>query len=186
MSVAEHRQSRVLVAPHQVPLKGRRRKKSAALDQVRSFVAKRAQSAQIPPARSSATLTGAASIRAIPSRNLCCRRLAVSLRQHGTALRRGCKCRCEGPPVGSTISRARRTAAFPRSRDRSLYSATVALQRRRCRSRQSSPPVHRQTKCWQVSRRDESNPSVELRVVLWRSGCQRRAPGVPANGPATP
>ena len=51
MSVAEHRQIQVLVAPHQVPLEGRRRKKNAASDQVRSFAAKRAQSAQIPPAR---------------------------------------------------------------------------------------------------------------------------------------
>ena len=48
---AEHRQSRPLVAPHQVPPAGRRRKKSAASDQVRSFAAKRAQSAQIHPAR---------------------------------------------------------------------------------------------------------------------------------------
>src|SRR5947207_13778243 len=51
MSVAEHRQSRVLVAPHQVPREGRRRKEHAALGQVRSFAAKRAQSAKIRPVR---------------------------------------------------------------------------------------------------------------------------------------
>src|SRR5438034_2167059 len=46
MSVAEHPQSPVFVAPHRVPLEARRRKKSAASDQVRSFAAKRAQSAR--------------------------------------------------------------------------------------------------------------------------------------------
>jgi hypothetical protein len=51
MSVAERPQSRVLVALHQVPLEARRIKKNAASDQVRSFAAKRAQSAQIPPVR---------------------------------------------------------------------------------------------------------------------------------------
>ena len=45
MSVAEHPQFRVLVAPHQVPLAVRRRKKNAASDQVQSFAAKRALSA---------------------------------------------------------------------------------------------------------------------------------------------
>ena len=51
MSVAEHRQFRVLVAPHQVPREGRRRKKNAAWGRVRSFAAKRVQSAQIHLAR---------------------------------------------------------------------------------------------------------------------------------------
>jgi hypothetical protein len=45
MTVAEHPQIRVLVAPHQVPLAVRRRKKSAASDQVQSFAAKPALSA---------------------------------------------------------------------------------------------------------------------------------------------
>ena len=51
MSVAERPQSRVLVAPRRVPLEARRTKKSGASDQVRSFAAKRAQSAQIHLAR---------------------------------------------------------------------------------------------------------------------------------------
>ena len=51
MTVAEHRQIQVLVAPHQVPPEGGRRKENADSGQVRSFAAKRAQSAQIPPAR---------------------------------------------------------------------------------------------------------------------------------------
>src|SRR6266576_5905828 len=51
MSVAGHRQFRMLVAPHQVQLEARRKKKNAASDQVRSFAAKRAQLTQIPPAR---------------------------------------------------------------------------------------------------------------------------------------
>src|SRR5206468_3130464 len=68
LSVAGHRQFRVLVAPHQVPVEARRKKKNAASDQVRSFAATRAQLTQIPPARSSATLTDAASIRVTLSR----------------------------------------------------------------------------------------------------------------------
>ena len=51
MSGAERPPSLVLVAPHQVPPEARRTKKSGASDQVRSFAAKRAQSAQIHPAR---------------------------------------------------------------------------------------------------------------------------------------
>src|SRR4029077_58248 len=100
------------------------------------------------------------------SRNLCFFRLALSQRQHETALRQGCKCRCERPPVGCTISQARHKPAFPRAHHRCLYSATVVSQKRRGRSRQSSLPVHRQTKCWPASRLDESNLSCELRVVL--------------------
>src|SRR6476469_6573490 len=186
MSVAERPQSRVLVVPHQIPPEARRTKKNAASDQVRSFAAKRAPSAETPSVRYSATLTGSASMSTTLSRNLCCFRLALSQRQHETALRQGCKCRCERPPVGCTISQARHKPAFPRSLDRSLYSAAVALQRRRGRSRQSSPPVHRQTECWPASRLDESTPSGEPRVVLSRSGCQCRAPGVLAAGPAIP
>ena len=184
MSVAEHRQFRVLVAPYQVPPEGRRRKKNAASGQARPFAAKRAQSAQIHSAPWSATLTGAASVRATHSRNLCYCRLAAFLRRHETELRQGCKCRCERPPVGCTISRARHKAVSPRSHDRCVFGAIVALQKRRGRSRQSSPPVHPQTKCWRASRLDESNPSDELREVLSRSGWQHRAPGVPPAGPA--
>ena len=47
MSVAERQQSRVLVAPHQVPPEARRIKKNAPSDQVRSFAAKRARRSQI-------------------------------------------------------------------------------------------------------------------------------------------
>src|SRR6476469_7079688 len=184
MSVAERPQSRVLVVPHQIPPEARRTKKNAASDQVRSFAAKRAPSAETPSVRYSATLTGSASMRTTLSRNLCCYRLALSQRQHETVLRQGCKCRCERPRAGCTISQARHKPAFPRAHHRCLYSATVVLQKRRGRSRQSSPPVHRQTKCWPASRLDESDPSGELRVVLLRSGCRGRAPDVRAAGPA--
>lgn len=51
MNVAEPPQSRVLVARHQVPLEAGRKKKNAASDQLRSFVAKGAPSALIPPVR---------------------------------------------------------------------------------------------------------------------------------------
>jgi hypothetical protein len=50
-SVAKRRRSRVLVAPHRVRPEAHRTKKNVPSDQVRSFAAKRASSAQIPSAR---------------------------------------------------------------------------------------------------------------------------------------
>ena len=68
---AERRQFRVLVAPHRVPLEGRRKRQNAVSDLARSFVATREQSARIHPARWLATAPGAASIRATLSPKFC-------------------------------------------------------------------------------------------------------------------
>ena len=184
-SVAEPRQFRMLVAPYQVPPKGRRKTRNAGLDQVQSFAVKPAQSARIHPAQSLATPPDVASTRATLSPKWYCCRLAVCLRQHETASRQDYKCRCECPPAGCTISRDRRKAAFPRSRDRPLSAAIVALQKQRGRSHQSWPPVRRQIKCWPASRLDELNPSGALPVIPWQSGCRCRARGVPPPGPET-
>ena len=186
MTVVGSPGSRAFGAPRRVVAEDRHMNKSAPLDRVQSFAAKRAPSVQISSARQRATLPGAASTRTTLSRNCCCFRLELCLRRHEIALRQGCKCRCERPPAGCRVSPARHTAAFPTAHHRSQYSAIVVLQRRPGRSRQSSPPVHRQTKYWPASRLDGSNPFGALRVVLSRSACRCRGHGARAAGTAIP
>src|SRR4029078_882584 len=63
MTVAERHESRAFAVARRVPAGDRRMNKSAPLDQVQSFAAKRAPSVSISSARQFATLPGAASTR---------------------------------------------------------------------------------------------------------------------------